>query len=594
MATQTATPQQPQFETFLTFIRAWERRRRWQQTLRWLPRCLLPGTTLGMLLAGFSGLRPLLTRAEVASVTAIGLGLGLALLIGLVWLRPRRAIDSARWFDQWFELQERVSTALELLEGRIRSRDDLAARQIDDASAYAHTVRAEEKLPFTMRWNEWGALALLLVGLGMFLLLFTNQAEAQTTRDDDARAVIDAAAAQLLDIIQSVAADPGLDSDTRDRLLEALQVNLETLRDREITPEEAIALLNDSQMRLQTEASRLEEQSQARQSEADAMLDAMQQALQDAPSQESNQGGGGDPGEALSELAESLPNQSAQQQRETAQALANAVEAARRLSPEAAAALQEALEALERNDPEAAQQALEEAAQQTRDAQSQQSALEQSSEQLQRAAEQAQAAAQSLTESTQQGGEQPGSQSLQEGEQPGGEEGSAPGTGESSGQQTSEESQSGGGQGQEGEQSGGEQGTGQGDPESQQSGEAGSQGGDLTQDTSGLQAGELNADANMGQGIERQYEAVYTPRRPGQDVQSSDQMLLAPDSGDVTMAEGEFSDNPIGAATVPYNQVFSDYAGTASEALNRGYVPLGLRDVVRNYFTSLAPSGSNP
>lgn len=593
MVTQTVTSQQSQYETFVAFMRGWERRRRWRQTLLWLPRCLLPGMALGMLLAGFSGLRPLLTRAEVAGVAAASLGLGLALMIGLVWLRPRRAIDSARWFDQWFELQERLSTALELLEGRIRSRDDLAAHQIGDAAARMRTVRAEEKLPFTIRWNEWGALALLLVGLLMFLLLFTNQAEARHTRDDDARAVIDAAATQLLDIIQSVAADPGLDGDTRERLLEALQVNLETLRDREITPEEAIALLNDSQTRLQTEASRLEEQSQARQSDVEAMLDAMQPALQDTP-QESSQGGSGDPGEALSELAESLPNQSAQQQRETAQALANAVEAARRLSPEAAQALQEALEALEQADPEAAQAALEEAARQMREAQSQQSAQEQSSEQLQRAAEQARAAAQSLAESTQQGGEQPGSQSLQEGEQSEGEEGSAPGTGESSGQQASEDSQSGGGQGQDGEQSSGEQGSGQGDPDSQQTGEAGSQGGDLTQDTSGLQAGELSADANMGQGIERQYEAVYAPRRPGTDIQSSDQMLLAPDSGDVTMAEGEFSDNPIGAATVPYNQVFSDYAGAASEALNRGYVPLGLRDVVRNYFTSLAPSGSNP
>ena len=42
--------------------------------------------------------------------------------------------------------------------------------------------------------------------------------------------------------------------------------------------------------------------------------------------------------------------------------------------------------------------------------------------------------------------------------------------------------------------------------------------------------------------------------------------------------------------TVPYNQVYSDYANAANHALDSGYVPLGLRDVVRDYFTSLEPS----
>ena len=40
---------------------------------------------------------------------------------------------------------------------------------------------------------------------------------------------------------------------------------------------------------------------------------------------------------------------------------------------------------------------------------------------------------------------------------------------------------------------------------------------------------------------------------------------------------------------VPYNQVFGNYAEAANRALDPGYIPLGLRDVVREYFTSLAP-----
>ena len=40
-----------------------------------------------------------------------------------------------------------------------------------------------------------------------------------------------------------------------------------------------------------------------------------------------------------------------------------------------------------------------------------------------------------------------------------------------------------------------------------------------------------------------------------------------------------------------YDTVFSDYQNAANRALESDYVPLGLRDVVREYFTSLEPTG---
>jgi hypothetical protein len=66
-------------------------------------------------------------------------------------------------------------------------------------------------------------------------------------------------------------------------------------------------------------------------------------------------------------------------------------------------------------------------------------------------------------------------------------------------------------------------------------------------------------------------------------------MQLDPDASDSPTEQGEFTENPDGQVTVPYNQVFSDYADDANRALDSDYVPLGLRDVVRNYFTSLEP-----
>jgi hypothetical protein len=35
--------------------------------------------------------------------------------------------------------------------------------------------------------------------------------------------------------------------------------------------------------------------------------------------------------------------------------------------------------------------------------------------------------------------------------------------------------------------------------------------------------------------------------------------------------------------------VFSDYSRSASRALDSAYIPLGMRDIVRDYFTSLEP-----
>jgi hypothetical protein len=44
-----------------------------------------------------------------------------------------------------------------------------------------------------------------------------------------------------------------------------------------------------------------------------------------------------------------------------------------------------------------------------------------------------------------------------------------------------------------------------------------------------------------------------------------------------------------GAALVPYAQVYASYAAAAAEAMEREYVPTGLRDYVRDYFTQLEP-----
>jgi hypothetical protein len=44
-----------------------------------------------------------------------------------------------------------------------------------------------------------------------------------------------------------------------------------------------------------------------------------------------------------------------------------------------------------------------------------------------------------------------------------------------------------------------------------------------------------------------------------------------------------------GVATIPYSEVYASYAAAAAEAMEREYVPTGLRDYVRDYFSRLEP-----
>jgi hypothetical protein len=52
-------------------------------------------------------------------------------------------------------------------------------------------------------------------------------------------------------------------------------------------------------------------------------------------------------------------------------------------------------------------------------------------------------------------------------------------------------------------------------------------------------------------------------------------------------------ENPLpgaaGEALVPYHQVYQDYLDTANQAMERSYIPPGLKDYVREYFSQLEP-----
>ena len=95
--------------------------------------------------------------------------------------------------------------------------------------------------------------------------------------------------------------------------------------------------------------------------------------------------------------------------------------------------------------------------------------------------------------------------------------------------------------------------------------------------------------ANRASELGEDLSSVFAPfdrvGRPG------DPSYVAGTGGDGQTQQG----NQVGSGTdngvlTPYQQVFTDFERYAQTSLDRGYVPLSVKDYVRDYFSSLNPS----
>ena len=142
----------------------------------------------------------------------------------------------------------------------------------------------------------------------------------------------------------------------------------------------------------------------------------------------------------------------------------------------------------------------------------------------------------------------------------------------------------------QGGQAGGETG-GQGEGEQDvpgAGGQAGDGSGDAGDDADsggpGAPPGQNNNPDGLGEG---DFAPVYAPRRLG--AADGPQLFLETNPDEAPLVEGDFAPNPSGEALVPWNEIYSDYRDAASRALESDYIPLGLRDVVHDYFSALEP-----
>ncbi len=572
-------------------VERWEQRYEWRLLSKTVPRSLIAALLLSLLIGAVGYFRLRLTSPQLALITAGLCGLGFIANLLYTLLFPRPLPTRARYFDLAFGLQERVSTAFELMSGRIKTHPELEARQIADALTQARAIdpRAQLALDFRL-WELRALFVLALLTLGLILLPGLIGADFSAAAPPPALAE---AREDLQEIIETVAKDTDLDDIDREQLLEDLQLALERLQEEDISDEEAFAALSQLQAQLEERETALGDTIELDQS----TMAAAQEALADfLPPAETENAAPGEPpadlptlSQSLQELAQEAAQMSAEEIQAAQEALRQAADELAQMDSALAEQMQEMADALEENDTEGLQEGLDAAQAQIEEEQQQNQREQNAQNMLQEQAQRAQDAAEAIA---QRQAEEGGQQNAEP--QPGQSEASETGQQRSGqqGQQQSAQTQQGASQGNQAPERN-QPGIGEANQQNQDSRSAGAgagQGEPNNRSLPGSGGEDQGADTNnqtTGQG-EIAYEAIYNPS--GISGGGREEIRLETDASDESLAEGDFDDNPLGESRVSYATVFSDYQNAANRALESDYVPLGLRDVVREYFTSLEPA----
>jgi len=117
----------------------------------------------------------------------------------------------------------------------------------------------------------------------------------------------------------------------------------------------------------------------------------------------------------------------------------------------------------------------------------------------------------------------------------------------------------------------------------QQDGQQGGQQGGQ-QAISGQQTQPVHSE-DSGSGVP--YDEVYAPGRLGEEGAG---VNVGREGGEGAPVGGAPLPAPHGGqANVPYREVYADYADQAGAALEGNYIPMGMKQYVRDYFSSLEP-----
>lgn len=605
-----ADPRLKQLHALLTRV---EWRLRLREAARLAPWAVTVGLGVSIL---FTVLWRLVGQFSLLTLMSMSVGLVAAFLTAVLvytMFRPRDLLATARHADRLLGLDERLSTALEdankppaqPTSGLLALRD----AQLDDALHAMHNVQPERALPVKVAPRSLlpaGTLALLLLAVIFFPNLTSSHA------DTAAQAQVVAEQRNLEILKQAVESQPRAANDpTLQKLLQELDRLSHDLKDSSLTREQAIARLSDAESTLQKA---LDPNAQAQRES----LDQLAKQLAASGNQDAKQAGdalkAGDPkkaADALDKAAQKTATMTPEERKALAQSLRQTRDSVAALDPDMASRLNDAAEALESGDAKAAEQALKNLSQKVGDT-GQKLATQQ---QLQQALSQIQQSKTNIAQSGQatpvadasagtpssgappaNGTAQPGTaiaDNVASGTTVSGTplSGTAVALGSpivgtpvaagsatsGKGAQVAVQGTPGNGtpvtvQGQQG-QTGNQQGQGQGQGQGQ-NGSSGNQG-------SGQPSG------GWGKGHQ---EPVYVPPSSVNAALTPVTVQGQPNpNGEQSSATTNTDANSTSPSLVPYEQVYGQYKEQAGNALNSDYIPQGYKDLVKDYFTNIAP-----
>lgn len=507
---------------------------RMQRATVWALRGTTGGLALAVILFILSRLFPLFPPRFLLFLSLILVFLCASVAFGFSLLRSPSLFQTARIVDYRLSLHERLSTALAVRAGRVNTWPQIAAAQLGDAARAAERIEPGRAFPWRMPRGDLG-IALVLTAVLIASFVVPNPMEAMLRERVAVRQAVAEQVAELEALRAEIEVNQALAEERREALLQELDELIRDLEEGDLSREEAVARLSEAEQRLMAlrredataQQAGLEEAARAwRDSElTDEIAEAIQRGDYRAAAEELGQ-------YATTEGEPLTP----EEELALAEELAQAAEALTESNPDLAEKLSEAADALRRGDVEAARQAIAEASEQLAQAGQRAAGQEVVEEALSAVQEGRQAVAQAGqgAEQGQQGQQGSGQQQAQ------GPPGAGSGEGESMGQE---------GQAQTGE-------------------------------------GPIPQDNRPDQEGEGEYEPVYAPQRLGE---GEGEQVNLPGEG-----EGPYRDTPRdvgeeGEALVPYDQVYGDYSQAAAEALEGSYIPLGIKEYVRAYFSALEP-----
>lgn len=546
--------------------------------LIWTGRGLATGAGSAVVFAILAvGTQRVLPREFVIGAMVLALfGLLAGAILGYFWVVPPD--KAARFYDRQFLLKERLSTAVEndlpsesvpTVE-RKPSEPTLIQLQLEDTIRAAHNIDQKKGYPLKVPIRE---IILALILSALVLLIWQRgepyfKAAQQFRRTQEA---IAAEAEKIEALITQIDQNPELTEAEKQALIEPLQDTLNQLSETK-SLEEAVSALDEAEKTLReiAEGPGSNEQLQALEEAGEALAEAGEGPLQSVAEALAD----GNLAEAAENLSEiDLEALSEEERAELAEQLSSAAETLEETNPELAGQLQEASEAIQQDDLATAQEALQTAA-----------------ESLENAAQQA---AQSQAASEAADALSDGQEQLADAGQDAAQ--TADGTEISSGENTTGDPVAGNGeQGNPGtdpvENDSSNQGDGPGNGEQGENGTGAGQGESDGSGTDGQQAGEtiISQGNDPGDGGERGYVPI-TPE--GLERQDGDTITLPPSGleGENTVGQGDSGTGEEGASSVPYEDIFSIYQDAAYEAIEAGDIPLELRVLIREYFSSLEP-----